>query len=661
MKIKNITLLLVLPLLVGCGSNGQTTSSSAHVHTFDMEHWESNETMHWHKATCGCNDITANLGPHEFGGDDTCDICRYTKPGPGYYVVSFNTHCEIIVDPQQVSEGGFATRPENPERIDYYFMGWYDNPEYSGEPYVFGTRVTQDLTLHALWGGKVTFYNYDLTIIDEEVTRVNSKVSEPINEPSYSNAHFAGWYLNHQYDGEPFDFDTLITKNTNLYAGYSHKVTYIDFDKRVIGVEDILLDESLNKPADPIRDYHDFENWYEDETYLIPYEFGHKLNEDISVYANFTPKTYQIVYHNVNGITHDNPASYVYGVGVDSFSNEVTLDNPNEKFYGWYFDEELTSEATSISKTTHGVVDIYAKRADMYDINYVNWPSGVINPNKTKYTKYDVVYFDKTPIEETGGYLNISFNIDNVPVTSIPLGTTGNIEVTLKYNFHSTSIRLDLNGGTVDGEGHDLLVNVYYSQSYELPEPIRDEHTFIGWQNSDYEIVPSSGIWTLIDDSLEYVALWDLINKEPYLSQISAYETSFKSQLNAIDYLRDSEEIHYANSIHNFCEATRLHFSEYIDKTRADALLNSANEYLTGLIAEANARSLANCRETYLNGISSIADNYISLLGPDTEKIARIEQVRDQTIEKINMASNITDIENEFEFGKQLMNDIFYE
>ena len=63
---------------------------------------------------------------------------------------------------------------QDPVREGYLFLGWYDNPEGIGEPYVctpFG--CVDDLTLYALWqqvkvSGSVEFFDYEKT--DSEVT-----------------------------------------------------------------------------------------------------------------------------------------------------------------------------------------------------------------------------------------------------------------------------------------------------------------------------------------------------------------------------------------------------------------------------------------------------------------------------------------------------------
>ena len=68
-----------------------------------------------------------------------------------------------------------AVLPE-PERSGYLFLGWYDNPDGIGEPYLctpFGR--TEDLTLYALWqevkvSGSVEFFDYEKTSREVTIT-----------------------------------------------------------------------------------------------------------------------------------------------------------------------------------------------------------------------------------------------------------------------------------------------------------------------------------------------------------------------------------------------------------------------------------------------------------------------------------------------------------
>ena len=94
--------------LTACGGNNQPAeeskpaeatsekaASSKHEHTFDESKWESNETQHWHPATCEHTTQKGSAAKHEFEEDTTkyveptcskpgkkvevCKVCKYEK------------------------------------------------------------------------------------------------------------------------------------------------------------------------------------------------------------------------------------------------------------------------------------------------------------------------------------------------------------------------------------------------------------------------------------------------------------------------------------------------------------------------------------------------------------------------------------------------------
>lgn len=105
---KKTTLLPVVGLLAGllvaCGggntpasstSKGGATSKESHAHTFDTTRWESNDTNHWHPATCGHTTQKDSTAAHTFVKDaeaskdatckadgvlvEKCSVCNYVK------------------------------------------------------------------------------------------------------------------------------------------------------------------------------------------------------------------------------------------------------------------------------------------------------------------------------------------------------------------------------------------------------------------------------------------------------------------------------------------------------------------------------------------------------------------------------------------------------
>ena len=65
--------------ITACGGAGG--KSSKHVHTFDESKWESNDTQHWHPATCEHKTQKGSAAAHTFG--DPYDVTQPTCDEPG--------------------------------------------------------------------------------------------------------------------------------------------------------------------------------------------------------------------------------------------------------------------------------------------------------------------------------------------------------------------------------------------------------------------------------------------------------------------------------------------------------------------------------------------------------------------------------------------------
>ena len=71
-----------------------------------------------------------------------------------YYDVSFDSNGGTAVDTQKnVQYGTTATKPENPTREGYRFLGWFTK---DGKAFDFSTPITGDITLVARWATKTS-------------------------------------------------------------------------------------------------------------------------------------------------------------------------------------------------------------------------------------------------------------------------------------------------------------------------------------------------------------------------------------------------------------------------------------------------------------------------------------------------------------------------
>lgn len=81
--------------------------------------------------------------------------------------------------------------------------------------------------------------------------------------------------------------------------------------------------------------------------------------DEMNLYAEWTPVPYPITYE-LDGGTNDpdNPSSYVYGVGVESFGPAA---KDGLLFDDWYADADFTEKLSSIGPTDSGAKTLYAK------------------------------------------------------------------------------------------------------------------------------------------------------------------------------------------------------------------------------------------------------------------------------------------------------------
>ncbi len=144
----------------------------AHTHTFSNE-WQTDQTHHWHAATCTHSGEVSGKAVHDFSETDVCGVCRYdrstgttppnptdptpppditdptdpTDPATKKYTVAFDSNGGTAIDAQSVEDGKTAFAPVAPKRAGHQFAGWYLN----NAVFSFDTPVTKNITLVAKW------------------------------------------------------------------------------------------------------------------------------------------------------------------------------------------------------------------------------------------------------------------------------------------------------------------------------------------------------------------------------------------------------------------------------------------------------------------------------------------------------------------------------
>lgn len=124
----------------------------------------------------------------------------------------------------EIEGGKFITKPEDPVREGYIFVGW----EVDGELFDFSKEVNGNVNLVARWQkiepDKVYYtvmFNTDGgSTIGNQVIEENNMATRPMDDPVKEGFTFVGWQL----DGVDFDFNTPITGDITITAIWEEAV-----------------------------------------------------------------------------------------------------------------------------------------------------------------------------------------------------------------------------------------------------------------------------------------------------------------------------------------------------------------------------------------------------------------------------------------------------
>lgn len=132
---------------------------------------------------------------------------------------------------EDVTLGGKASQPEEPERDGYLFEGWYLD-ETGTKIFDFDTTINEDITVYAKWeefsGEAITvtyLYNYEgAEQYYKTKMRKDRKPSKP-GDPKREGYYFGGWYEEAECK-TIFDFSERLSESTTLYARWLQTYTF---------------------------------------------------------------------------------------------------------------------------------------------------------------------------------------------------------------------------------------------------------------------------------------------------------------------------------------------------------------------------------------------------------------------------------------------------
>ncbi len=223
-------------------------------------------------------------------------------------------------DSQVVVSGECAYAPEDPVLAGAVFMGWY--LAGADEPFDFDTPITQDLDLYALMEPFVQTFDVEFYVnggVYRTITVDYGDTVEEIDAPEIPGKTFKGWFL--QGAAEPFDFDTPITQDLDLYAKYEdapvgeeHTVTFYVGDE-VFDIQTVKDGELAKELYPPYYPGQQFEGWYEMGS-EVPFDFKTPITHDYELYAFYEDVGFTVTFY-VDGAEYDKQTVEAGGYAVE--------------------------------------------------------------------------------------------------------------------------------------------------------------------------------------------------------------------------------------------------------------------------------------------------------------------------------------------------------
>ncbi len=380
----------------------------------------------------------------------------------------------------------------------YTFAGWYDNELCEGTPYVFTDKKmpAQNITLYAKWVAPtytVTVHDVDGAVHYTflEVAKNSTISSDSIPTLKLAEGEtFLGWV---QEDGTPFNFNTKINQNYDLYAKVGNNsrytVTYHSntasdttiTDNEMIYAKDVFATVNANAFTNGSKVFLSW-NTESDGSGTTYYPNGTiKVTGNMDLYAIWGDKasTVTVTYHSNFGtdVTHITDAKpNNEQITVADYSTLSLPTHTGYSFTGWNTKADGTGTAFAAGASARvdidGSNDLYAQwRINQYSYTVEYYIDGVKDNTLTVTNQADFgavisSYTDKCP----SGYA-----LDKTESLPLTIGVTESenvIKVFYKKNVFDLTIHyVYADGGTAAANHTD---SVTFGASYSVISPTID-------------------------------------------------------------------------------------------------------------------------------------------------------------------------------------------
>lgn len=224
-----------------------------------------------------------------------------------YFLVTFNSQGGTKIASQKVNYNDTATRPDNPTKEGFGFLGWFLDKEGSSE-FDFATPITEKTVLYAAWEAgiwTVTFISNGGSSVATQKVNSGEKATEP-SKPTRTGYTFKGWYSDSNL-ATKFSFNDKITSDITLYAKWlviTYSVAFESNGGTAVSAQTVAYGDKATQPENPTKSDYAFGGWYTDSALTNQFNFNTAITKNTVLYAKWEEpeKTYTFVVRATNSV-----------------------------------------------------------------------------------------------------------------------------------------------------------------------------------------------------------------------------------------------------------------------------------------------------------------------------------------------------------------------
>ena len=323
--------------------------------------------------------------------------------------------------------------------------------------------------------------------IPSQMVRDGGYVQYPA-DPVREGFEFLGWSLDPEH-GISYEFSQPVHSNLTLYAMWKQVELRVDFvtdGGSTVASQHIAYGDKVSRPADPVKEGHEFTGWYSDASLQEPFDFSTSVKDSMTLYAGWKADAYTVTFDPYGGVPEGlQTVTVMYGERVPS-SEIVTPTREGYDFKGWYY--KGVGGLFSFSDPIVSDTELVASWRKL-DVNTITFSYENENYGTTEFTQD--VYEDEFPQrpddpERPGHTFRGWFEDDfRTPFNFSRLLYT-DVTVHGLWDVNEYTLSFDTCGGNVINPVH---VEYFSSLAGKLPTPKRYGYDFAGWHyDSAYEM-----------------------------------------------------------------------------------------------------------------------------------------------------------------------------